>query len=195
MTRRIRSRKGAGTLEYSGAGLIIGLFLAGMIVRFISGLHLYHNEPHHFLSPVPEVKATQSAVPVQIVDDRSSKLERFFNSYNSPLATLSAAFVRYADDYQVDYRLVAAISGAESTFCKPGQYRPETNNCFGYGPHWPFASHEAAIKKVSWTIGQQPQYADWRDDRDNLSKLAVVYNTSDPEAWEVTVREFINEIN
>ena len=49
----------------------------------------------------------------QTVDIRPRQLEDFLNSYDSPMATYSGYLVKMADKYNIDWRLVPAITGVE----------------------------------------------------------------------------------
>jgi hypothetical protein len=51
-------------------------------------------------------------------DTRAARLRLFLESYNSPLASEADTFVAQADKYNLDWKLVAAIAGVESTFGK-----------------------------------------------------------------------------
>jgi len=84
----------------------------------------------------------------QTVDIRPRQLEDFLNSYDSPMATYSSYLVQMADKYGIDWRLVPAISGIESTFGKNipfGSY-----NAYGWnGGNARFDSWEESIEEVS----------------------------------------------
>ena len=81
------------------------------------------------------------------VDSRAKQLEIFFQSYDSPLATYSAYFVKMADKYGIDWKLLPAIAGVESTFGKKipvGSY-----NAYGWnGGNARFDSWEEGIEEV-----------------------------------------------
>lgn len=64
-------------------------------------------------------------------DERVTKLAGFLASYDSPLAQHAATFVAEADRNNLDWKLVAAIAGAESTFGK--QIPPGSYNGWGWG--------------------------------------------------------------
>jgi len=85
--------------------------------------------------------------PAREVDPRVKQLEIFFQSYDSPLATYSAYFVKMADKYEIDWKLLPAIAGVESTFGKRipvGSY-----NAYGWnGGNARFDSWEAGIEEV-----------------------------------------------
>jgi hypothetical protein len=66
-----------------------------------------------------------------IVDRRVGKLRAFLKNYDSPLAKDAHVFVREADRHDLDWRLVVAIAGAESTF---GKHIPQGSyNAWGWG--------------------------------------------------------------
>lgn len=83
-------------------------------------------------------------------DGRSKIIENFFKAYKAPLADYSETFIQIADKYNLDYRLLPAISMQESN----GGRRVIDNsfNPFGYGIYGKkvtvFNSWEAAIERV-----------------------------------------------
>jgi hypothetical protein len=65
------------------------------------------------------------------IDERVITLRRVLEYYNSPLEPYAEHFVLEADQYKLDWRLVAAISGVESTF---GKHIPSGSyNAWGWG--------------------------------------------------------------
>ena len=82
---------------------------------------------------------------------RVRKLRKFLERYNSPLAPYSKDFVYWADFYDIDWRLVPAISGVESTFGKripAGSY-----NAYGWNNgNYRFVSWEDSIEHVTMTL-------------------------------------------
>lgn len=106
-----------------------------------------------------------------VSDNRVLKLTYFFKSQNSPLGDYALDFVQIADKYGVDWRLVPAISGVESSF---GKYIPASSyNAYGwnngnyYFQNWPegietvtFALKENYIKRGANTVEKiAPSYA------------------------------------
>lgn len=86
-------------------------------------------------------------------DLRLKKIRNFLLKYNSPLVPYSNDIISLADQYQIDYRLVVAISGVESTFCHAIPYN--SYNCWGWknGDH-SFKNYSEAIEIVSRTLGK-----------------------------------------
>jgi hypothetical protein len=79
-------------------------------------------------------------------DSRTTILREYLKQYNSPLVPYAQNFVEIADKYNLDWRLVAAISGVESTF---GQQIPNDSfNGWGWGI---YGDH--MIRFSSWTQG------------------------------------------
>ena len=77
------------------------------------------------LDPVISVQKDYS------LDTRTVAVRNVFKRYNSPLVDQAAFYVKYADEFGVDWKLLPAISGLESTFGRflmPGSY-----NAYGWG--------------------------------------------------------------
>ncbi|PIY16900.1 hypothetical protein CO112_01500 [Candidatus Dojkabacteria bacterium CG_4_9_14_3_um_filter_150_Dojkabacteria_WS6_41_13] len=63
-------------------------------------------------------------------DGRAAALGKYLRDQGSPLAPYSSLIVGQADTFKLDWRLVAAISGIESRFCRVTPV--DTNNCWGW---------------------------------------------------------------
>ncbi|KKQ34249.1 MAG: hypothetical protein US51_C0046G0002 [Microgenomates group bacterium GW2011_GWA2_37_6] len=79
-------------------------------------------------------------------DNRAQILRGFLLQYDSPLADNAEDFVRTADEYNLDWRLVASISGLESTFGKNIPYN--SYNGWGWGVYG-----DNVIRFATWTEG------------------------------------------
>lgn len=79
-------------------------------------------------------------------DYRVKILHDYLAKENSPLATYAAEFVSTADKYNLDWRLVAAISGVESTFGK--EIPADSYNAWGWGVYG-----DNVIRFSSWKDG------------------------------------------
>lgn len=98
--------------------------------------------------------ASPSATPTKIPlvrDTRVQILKEYFEQYDSPLADSAATFIQAADENQLDWKLVAAISGVESTF---GHHIPYNSyNAWGWGVYGDnvirFASFDDAVVTIS----------------------------------------------
>ena len=63
-------------------------------------------------------------------DYRVFTLRKFFAQHKSSLTPYSEDFIKTADYYDLDYRMVPAISGVESTFGK--RIPPNSYNAYGW---------------------------------------------------------------
>ncbi|MBI3379653.1 hypothetical protein HY029_02780 [Candidatus Gottesmanbacteria bacterium] len=119
-------------------------------------------------------------------DLRPQKLEDFLSKYGSPLTSYAQVIVSLADKYHIDWRLVAAISGVESTFCKSIPYN--SYNCWGWnnGKH-AFASYIDGLEKVSETLGIHY----FGKGFDTPETIGPIYAPPSPD-WAWKVRYFMN---
>ncbi len=87
-------------------------------------------------------------------DIRVSVLRKFLQTYNSPLADISAYLVATADRWGLDYTLIPAISMQESGGCKV--IPVDSYNCWGFGIYGGtvtrFSSYEEAIETIAKKI-------------------------------------------
>ena len=129
---------------------------------------------------------------VFLSDNRVKILREFLESYDSPLAPFSQEFVENADNYNLDWRLVAAISGVESTF---GHQIPSGSyNGWGWGVYGDnviyFSSWEDGIQTIS--KGLRERYMDQRG-ATNVYEIGRTYAAS--PTWAVRVEDFMNRIS
>jgi len=84
-------------------------------------------------------------------DPRVGRLERFFHLYSCPQPQHVSEYIRAADGYGLDYRLLPAISVRE-TLCGVGAVQ---NNRWGYHPGGKgFQSVEAGIDFISRDLAE-----------------------------------------
>lgn len=140
--------------------------------------------------------AGESARPhfsIEIQDSRVTKLKAYLSTHNSPLVPDAGHFVSEADRLGLDWRLVVAISGVESTF---GKHIP-TNSFNGWG--WGvftgandgvhFSSWKDGITQVS--EGLKFRYID--RGATTIEAMGRIYAAS--PTWSMKVKFFINKID
>lgn len=148
---------------------------------------------HIFTSPVAAQSAPVSGTSAVLnlnkevkKDIRVKRIKNFLLKYNSPITDYAQSIVSLADQYQIDYRLVVAISGVESTFCKAIPYN--SYNCWGWknGNH-SFQSYPDALEIVSRTLGKNY----YKKGFDTPETIAPIY-APPSSAWAGNVRFFMN---
>lgn len=139
-----------------------------------------------------EKMAGSSAVlenSLPLADKRLIKLKKFLESYDSPLAEYANKFVEVADKYGLDWKLVPAITGVESTFGK--QIPAGSYNAYGWanGAFY-FESWEQSIDLVSQTLKEK--YLD--RGLDTPYKMGPVY-APPSKTWAGKVIYFMKQID
>lgn len=125
-------------------------------------------------------------------DPRVKILGEFLEKYDSPLASFANVFVETADKYNIDWKLVAAISGVESTF---GQQIPYNSyNGWGWGIYG-----DNIIRFTSWNNGIEVVSQGLRENYINKWGAKDVYEIgrlyAASKTWASRVTYFMDSIN
>ena len=121
-------------------------------------------------------------------DYRVQILKDYLESHNSPLSEHADDFVRIADENQLDWRLVPAISGVESTFGKRIPYK--SYNAYGWaGGKYYFESWPDSIDIVSSTLKEKYM----NKGATSVNRIARIY-APPSNSWAWKVKYFMNEI-
>ncbi len=158
------------------------------IVLALCGAHPVHAQEASSISDPSAKTISVTAIP----DDRPSCLKAYLERQDSPLADYADVFVSEADAAGLDWKLVAAISGVESTFGKfipPGSY-----NGWGWGIP---TGHQNGVAFASWpdaivTIsrGLKQNYVD--RGAGSIEEIGRIYAAS--PAWSQHVEWFVDDI-
>ncbi len=142
-------------------------------------------------------KASASSAKIQRIeepvkaDQRAKVLHAYLLQFDSPLVEYAPYFVKYADDYNLDWKLLVAISGVESTFGKEIPYG--SYNGWGWGIYGDnriyFKSWEDGIKTVS--AGLRTDYIDKWGATD-VWEIGRLYAAS--PTWAYKVNYFMGKI-
>lgn len=164
------------------------LFIVFVFLFIVSPQNIYAAEEKHAASSAALAAFNQEQ---KGEDVRAKVLRGFLASYNSPLASSSGIFIKTADDYQLDWRLLAAISGVESTFAKQLPYN--SYNAWGWGIYGDnmiyFKSYDEAIETISKALREN--YIDkWG--AQNVYQIGRFYAAS--PTWAQRVVYFMNQI-
>jgi len=121
-------------------------------------------------------------------DERVEKLQAFLAKNDSPLASYAQDFVSMADKYQIDWKLVPAISGVESTFGKQIPYN--SYNAYGWANgNYAFKSWQESIAIVSQTLREKY----YNRGLDTPAKISHVY-APPSKTWGGKVNFFMQKI-
>ena len=179
------------------AGLLLLALLFLYYIIFVSpDVKIKSPIPEHYTPQYLSVRAQERPAPTQTPSSECAEekrvclLTKFLTSKNSPLTAYAKLFVQLADEKGLDWTLMPAISGIESSFGK--QTIEGSHNPFGLGGDnfMHFESWEDAIrfeaallsKHYRWNIarGIQMKYC---PDSDNCNR-----------EWPTVVSNFSEEI-
>lgn len=125
---------------------------------------------------------------VDPLDTRVRALKNVLNKYNSPLTEKALAFVAYADEFNVDWKLLPAVSGLESSFGI--HLMPESYNAYGWGGgHIYFDSWEDGIRTINRALRENYINRGATD----VWSIGPIYAES--KTWSVRVNRFMQEID
>lgn len=96
-----------------------------LIIPLIVNNPVLANEVETSTPPIGE-----SQIEAEIMDNRAAILQAYLEKYNSPMQYHAQDFVDAADINNLDWKLLPAIAGVESTF---GKYIPGGFNAYGWG--------------------------------------------------------------
>ncbi len=127
-----------------------------------------------------------NVLAINTQDLRVQALENVLSKYGSPLAPYAAFYVETADKYEMDWRLLPAIAGLESSFGlrqMPGSY-----NSYGWGGgHIYFESIEDGVETVLSAL--KTKYAS--RGATTVETIAPIYSES--PTWAPRIRSFMNK--
>ncbi len=122
-------------------------------------------------------------------DARVAMLRAYLEKQDSPLAPYAETFVSQADLYNLDWRLVAAIAGRESSFAK----QEPCINAWGYGifstQTMCFSSYDEGIRIISKDL-REKFINRWG--AENVWQIGKLYASS--PTWASGVIYFMNDM-
>ncbi len=122
-------------------------------------------------------------------DYRELRLKLYLQKMNSPLSDYSNFFIKEADENNLDWRLVPAITGVESTFAR--NMPKNSYNAYGWANgNYKFISWENSIDIVSNTL--RSNYIN--KGALSIKQIARIY-APPSTTWANNVKFFINKID
>lgn len=140
--------------------------------------------------PQPALIDPNHEAIVKKMDREAEILSGYLAKHNSPLQYHAQDFVDAAKEYDLDWRLVAAISGVESTF---GKFIPGGYNGWGWGVYGTQSIYFDSWKDGIYTVsrGLRENYID--KGYTEPYSMNRMYATS--PRWGAKVTFFMNEID
>ena len=136
-----------------------------------------------------ETGSQQMIVEAKPVDPRTIILKNYFAKYDSPLQNHAQDFINAADTYSVDWKLVPAIAGVESTFGKsiPGGY-----NGWGWGVYGNQAMYFTSWRQGIFTVtrGLKENYIN----KGLTTPYAMNQNYATSPFWGAKVAYFMQDL-
>ena len=125
-------------------------------------------------------------------EEKIESLEKFFEAQKSPLKDDADTFVRVAEKYDLDYRLLPAISCMESSCGK--RMLPNSYNPFGWGIYGKNAIYFKSFEEAIETVGKGISEKYVSKGLDTPEKIAPVYTPPNSVNWRNGVNFFIGKI-
>ncbi len=122
-------------------------------------------------------------------DPRAAQMAVVLAKYKSPMLGLEDTLIKTAEKYGLDWTLMAAIAGTESSFAKRMPH--ECINPYGWGIYGSnkicFESLEDSIEGVAAGLAKKYNIS-------SLETIARTYNKVSTEGWISHTRFFMNKI-
>ncbi len=142
----------------------------------------------------PEVKGVQTVIETD--DSRAAIIADFLERHNSPMVPhdyYGQKLVEIADRYNLDFRLLPAISMQESNLCR-NTHSEAPHNCLGFGIHergtLDFESYEAGFERAGREI--RAYYVD--QGRITPEQIMKKYTPSSDGSWANSVNQWMAEM-
>lgn len=140
--------------------------------------------------PKNNISAKENIIHNRNTDYRVLKLSHFLSSRKSPLASYAQYLIDTADENNLDWRLIPAITGVESSF---GINIPHNSfNAYGWNNgSTRFYDWGSSIRIVANHLSNYYILRGF----DTVEKIAPVYNPVTPNEWGQKIRYFMKAID
>lgn len=136
-----------------------------------------------------EKKPQSEQIEAKQLDPQAKILAAYFKKYNSPLEYHAQDFIDAAREYDLDWKLVPAIAGVESTF---GKFIPGGFNGWGWGVYGTQAVYFTSWREGIFTVSKGLKENYINKGLTNPYAMNRLYATS--PYWGGKVNYFIEDI-
>jgi hypothetical protein len=142
-----------------------------------------------------DTEADKEANEAKILKIKAEAIDTYFEEHDMPLKGMGEKMAKEAENNDLDWRLIAAISVRESTGGK-FDCKKATNNAFGWGScKISFKSNEAAIETVARNLGgNNPKTAHHYDNKTTVQILRAYNPPSVVPRYAEQVISIMNDI-
>jgi len=160
--------------------LLIAIFAIIMFPQKAQAAQIHAEASAQLVSAIPTNKAA--------LDMRVKALKNYFAKKNSPLVDEAANYIKYADMYGIDWKLLPAISGLESSFGI--HLLAGSHNAYGWGGgKIYFETWEDGIRVITRALKERYGVGI----EANPWAIGPIYAES--PTWAVRVNRFMGEID
>lgn len=127
------------------------VLIAAILIPFLFNGTAVAQAPVNSPEPIQEM-----TIETKELDYRAQILRDYLNKFNSPLAQHAQDFIEAADTHDLDWKLVPAIAGVESTFGKhtPGNSLYPSYNGWGWGVYGTQAIYFKSWREGIFTVSE-----------------------------------------
>lgn len=177
-------------------------FILIAIGLLIGVIHQYQNKSvvasEEFIPPASVLANYLDPTPVPSPDPKIEEIKSFLEEHHSPMVDNAEDFIIAGETHGVDYKLLVALSGVESSF---GRNTPSCArfNAFGWRSSnspcgwWRFSSFKEAINTVAKGLNTLSFYRAWKE-TNQLEDLGKVYVGTESAQWIQKVNWFLKEL-
>lgn len=122
-------------------------------------------------------------------DPRPAQMRVILQKYNSPMVGLEEKLIQTAEKYKLDWTLMAAIAGTESSFAK--RMPQNCNNPYGWGI---YGDNKICFKTLEDSIEGVASGLAKKYDISSIESIAQTYNKVTTESWISHTTFFMNKI-
>ena len=164
------------------------------VLTFLTAISTHKALAYDLTSETSAVLADPHGVTSRLMkqDNRAEILRAYLAQFNSPLTDHADTFIKQADANNIDWKMVAAISGVESGFGIA--IPPYSYNAWGFGVYGSnvrrFASWDDGITVVSTSL--RKEYMDSRG-ATNVYQIGATYAAS--PTWATRVQGYMDTID
>ena len=161
------------------------LVLLTIVLPFLATVNLSNAEAE----TEPFILDQSINIEAKTLDPRAVVLKDYLAKHNSPMQDNAQDFIDAADEYSVDWRLVPAIAGTESTF---GKRIPGGFNAYGWGVYGTNRIYFKSWKDGIYVLNKGLREKYINKGLTNPYSMNRVYAASPAWGWKVTF--FLNSL-